>query len=101
MRSLLIALTFLTRIPLPNPSDVSQEEFTRSQHYYPFVGFLLGGILWGALVFLLPFYPPLIAGALLLILQLILTGGIHLDGFMDSMDGLLFARTPERMLEIM
>lgn len=101
MRRLLIALTFLTRIPFPNPTDVSEEEFTRSQHYYPIVGLLLGGILWASFLFLLPWYPPLITGALLLILQLILTGGIHLDGFMDSMDGLLSARTPERMLEIM
>lgn len=101
MRGLQIAITFITRIPLPNPSDVTEEEFTRSQHYYPLVGLLLGGILWGVLSLLLPWYPPLILGALLLILQLVLTGGIHLDGFMDSMDALLSARTPERMLEIM
>lgn len=101
MRKLLIALTFLTRIPFPAPADVTQEEFTKSQYYYPIVGLLLGGILWASSTLLLPLYPPLITGALLLILQLILTGGIHLDGFMDSMDGLLSARTPERMLEIM
>lgn len=101
MRSFLIALTFLTRIPLPNPSDVTQEEFTQSQHYYPVIGLILGGILWGASFLLLQIYPPLITGALLLVLQLILTGGIHLDGFMDSMDGVLSARTPEKMLEIM
>ena len=101
MRKLQIALTFLTRIPFPNPKDVSQEEFTQSQHYYPVVGLLLGGILCVSSTLLLSWYPPLITGALLLILQLVLTGGIHLDGFMDSMDGLLSARTPERMLEIM
>jgi adenosylcobinamide-GDP ribazoletransferase len=101
MKSLLIALTFLTRIPFPSPSDVTQEEFTRSQNYYPLVGFLLGAILWTALSLLLFLFPPSITAALLLILQLILTGGIHLDGFMDSMDGLLSARSPDRMLEIM
>jgi adenosylcobinamide-GDP ribazoletransferase len=101
LRKLLIALTFLTRIPFPNPSDVTQEEFTKSQHYYPLVGLLLGGILWLSFILLLPFYPPLVIGALLLVLQLILTGGIHLDGFMDSMDGLLSARPPELMLDIM
>lgn len=101
MRRLLIALTFLTRIPFPNPTDVTGEEFTQSQHFYPIVGLLLGGILWASSIILLPLYPPLITGALLLILQLVLTGGIHLDGFMDSMDGLLSARPPERMLEIM
>ncbi|HHY25396.1 MAG TPA: adenosylcobinamide-GDP ribazoletransferase [Desulfitobacterium dehalogenans] len=101
MRKLWIALTFLTRIPLPQPENVTSEEFTQSQHYYPLVGLILGGTLWLALILLLPHYPPLVTAALLLTLELILTGGIHLDGFMDSMDGLLSARTPERMLEIM
>ncbi|MGI1658667.1 MAG: adenosylcobinamide-GDP ribazoletransferase [Desulfitobacterium sp.] len=101
MRKLWIALTFLTRIPLPQPTNVTSEEFTLSQHYYPLVGLILGGVLWASLTLLLPFYPPLITAALVLILELILTGGIHLDGFMDSMDGLLSARPPERMLEIM
>ncbi|AGA69717.1 cobalamin-5'-phosphate synthase [Desulfitobacterium dichloroeliminans LMG P-21439] len=101
MRKLWIALTFLTRIPLPQPANVTSEEFTLSQHYYPLVGLILGGVLWASLALLLPIYPPLITAALVLILELILTGGIHLDGFMDSMDGLLSARTPDRMLEIM
>lgn len=101
MRGLIIALTFLTRIPFPCPADVSEKEFTQSQHYYPVVGLLLGGILWAGSSIIQLGYPPLIGGALLIILQLILTGGIHLDGFMDSMDALLSARTPERMLEIM
>lgn len=101
MRKLWIAITFLTRIPLPQPDNVTSEEFTQSQHCYPVVGLILGAVLWAALTLLLPLYPPLITAALLLTLELLLTGGIHLDGFIDSMDGLLSARTPERMLEIM
>ncbi|NMA68198.1 MAG: adenosylcobinamide-GDP ribazoletransferase [Desulfitobacterium sp.] len=101
MRKLIIAMTFLTRIPLPQPQEVTGEEFTKSQYYYPLVGLIIGGILWGSFQILNLIFPPLITGALLIILELLLTGGIHLDGFMDSMDGLLSARTPERMLEIM
>ena len=101
MRKLWIAVTFLTRIPLPQPENVTAKEFTQSQHYYPLVGLIIGGGLWLAWALLLPLYPPLITAALILTLELLLTGGIHLDGFMDSMDGLLSARTPERMLEIM
>ncbi|CAA7601784.1 adenosylcobinamide-GDP ribazoletransferase [Acididesulfobacillus acetoxydans] len=101
MRGLLIALTFLTRLPLPAPRNVSAAEFKHSQHYYPLVGLILGGFLWLAGRLTGPYYPPLVVGAILLALELALTGGIHLDGFMDSMDGLLSARTPERKLEIM
>ncbi|MHB1406407.1 MAG: adenosylcobinamide-GDP ribazoletransferase [Desulfitobacteriaceae bacterium] len=101
MRALLIAFTFLTRIPLPQPQDVTAEEFARSQRYYPLIGLFLGLVLWGTATLVGLWYPPLAIAAILLALEIILTGGLHLDGFMDSMDGLLSARTRERMLEIM
>ncbi|AET67099.1 cobalamin 5''-phosphate synthase/cobalamin synthase [Desulfosporosinus orientis DSM 765] len=101
MRGFLIAITFFTRIPLPVPKDITSEEFTQSYRYYPLVGLVIGLLLWLLAKALTPYYPPLVLGALLLGAELMLTGGIHLDGFMDSMDGLLSARTPERILEIM
>jgi len=101
MRGFLIALTFFTRIPLPIPKDVTAEDFTRSYQFYPLVGLVVGLLLWLLAKALIPYYPPLVLGALLLGAELILTGGMHLDGFMDSMDGLLSARSPERILEIM
>jgi adenosylcobinamide-GDP ribazoletransferase len=102
MRGFLIALTFLTRLPLPAPKiEITSEEFTQSYRYYPLVGLVIGLILWVLAKLLFPFFPPLVLGALLLAAELVLTGGLHLDGFMDSMDGLLSARSPERILEIM
>lgn len=101
MRGFLIAATFLTRLPFPTPAEVSQKEFTASQRYYPLVGLLLGVILSFSALILQRFYPPLIIAAIIIIEELFLTGGIHMDGFMDSMDALWSARTPERMLEIM
>jgi len=87
---------------MPAPKkEITSEEFSRSYLYYPMVGLVIGLILWLLTKTLVPYLPSLVLGALLLITQLILTGGIHLDGFMDSMDGLLSARSPERMLEIM
>lgn len=102
MRGFLIALTFLTRLPLPSPKvEVTSKEFTQSYRYYPLVGLVIGIFLWLLAKGLNPYFPPLVLGALLLVAELMLTGGLHLDGFMDSMDGLLSARSPERILEIM
>ena len=102
MRGFLIALTFLTRIPMPAPKvEITSEEFARSYFYYPLVGLVLGLLLWLLAKASIPYFPPMVLGALLLVAQLMLTGGIHLDGFMDSMDGLLSARSPERIFEIM
>ncbi|MDI6813630.1 MAG: adenosylcobinamide-GDP ribazoletransferase [Desulfitobacteriaceae bacterium] len=101
MRGFLIALTFLTRLPFPAPQAVSESEFKRSQHYYPLVGLTLGILLWLIAYASRLAYPPIVSGGIILAAEIFLTGGIHLDGFMDSMDGLLSAREPERMLEIM
>lgn len=101
MRGFLIALTFFTRLPLPAPQNVTDLEFKRSQHFYPLVGLTLGILLWLIGYASRLFLPPLPTGAILLAAEILLTGGIHLDGFMDSMDGLLSAREPTRMLEIM
>ena len=102
MRGFLIALTFLTRLPFPAPKvEISSEDFTRSYRYYPLVGLVIGLLLWLLANALVLYFPPLVLGALLLSAELMLTGGLHLDGFMDSMDGLLSARSPEQILEIM
>lgn len=102
MRRFFLALTFLTRIPLPSPlGEVTPEEFARSSTYYPLVGLLVGLLLWLGAKALSLYFPPAILAALLLAAELALTGGLHLDGYMDSMDGLLSARKPERALEIM
>ena len=101
MRGFRIAVTFLTRIPLPQPKDVTAGEFTASQNYYAPVGLLIGILLWAFGIGVAKIYPWPAVTALILVAEIIVTGGIHLDGYMDSMDGLLSARTPERMLEIM
>lgn len=102
MRGFLIALTFLTRIPLPAPRvEVTSVEFEQSYRYYPLVGLFIGLFLWLSAKFLSSYFPPLVLGAIVLCTELALTGGLHLDGYMDSMDGLLSARKPERILEIM
>ncbi|MGQ9558208.1 MAG: adenosylcobinamide-GDP ribazoletransferase [Desulfurispora sp.] len=99
-KSLVFALQHLTRLPV---WDVEFDPLAlgRSSMFFPLAGLLLGsflvGIFWlGAMVF-----PPLVTAALLVVGLIVLTGGLHLDGFMDTMDGVLSGRSAERKLEIM
>jgi hypothetical protein len=62
---------------------------------------ILGGLLLAADYSLALFMPPLVRVALVLALWVILTGALHLDGFLDACDGLLGGFTPESRLEIM
>jgi len=69
--------------------------------YFPLVGLLLALLLWSLVLLLAPLVPQLVLAALLVAALVILTGGLHLDGLMDSCDGLFGGSTRERKLEIM
>ncbi len=61
---------------------------------------MLGGILVGMNYLLNLILPPAVVNALLIIILVILTGAMHLDGFMDTCDGST-GGSPQRRLEIM
>jgi cobalamin 5'-phosphate synthase/cobalamin synthase len=95
------AFQFLTRLPVPVRVEYTETVFRRSAVFFPLVGFALGIVLSAAGWFLLRIVPAAPAAAVLLCLWVALTGGLHLDGLMDTADGLLSHRSRERMLEIM
>ena len=99
-RSLLVALHFLTRLPLPE-REISLEEVGRAAWAFPAVGILIGGLLAIAGWLLGHLFPPLLIAALVLALWVAVTGALHLDGFADCCDALLAARPPEVRLEIL
>ncbi|AHV96722.1 adenosylcobinamide-GDP ribazoletransferase [Paenibacillus sabinae] len=98
--SLIVAFQFLTRLPIPVQVEYDKRYVSRSVIFYPVVGFVIGSILYLALVVLSSGSAPLDAAVLLLIWTLI-TGGLHLDGLMDTADGLGSHRPREQMLAIM
>lgn len=99
-RSLLTALHFLTRLPLPL-RETALEEVGRSAWAFPLVGALIGLLLAGSDWVLGYLFPPLLRAALVLALWVAITGALHLDGFVDCCDALLAARPPEVRLEIL
>ncbi|MBC7228732.1 MAG: adenosylcobinamide-GDP ribazoletransferase [Thermoflexales bacterium] len=99
-RSLLVALHFLTRLPLL-PREVSLEEVGRAAWSFPAVGALVGLLLSGTDWLLGWLFPPFLRAALVLALWVAITGALHLDGFVDCCDALLAARPPEVRLEIL
>lgn len=82
---LLIALQFLTRLPVRLPGMPAPEQVGRSLLWYPLVGLLLGALLLAAQA-LLSQQPAVLQAALLLTLWVALSGGLHLDGLADTAD---------------
>ena len=102
MNSFLIGLQFLTRIHLVRQTVWTAADFGRSTRFFPLVGLVLG-ICYALAAWLLLYVLGMrsLTAALLLILPLLLTGGLHADGFMDTADGVFSGRERARKLEIM
>jgi adenosylcobinamide-GDP ribazoletransferase len=69
--------------------------------YYPVIGLLLGFILWAAHWALSLFLPRALGDGLVLLILVIVTGALHLDGLADTLDGLAAGKAPEERLRIM
>lgn len=102
IRSFLVALAFLTIVPVRFRKMPTADNVTASRFWFPLVAVLLAAGLgaWTALVTALP-CSPLLAAFLILWVWVIVTGALHLDGFCDLCDGLLGGHTPEDRLRIM
>lgn len=95
------AFQFLTRLPLPVAVPFEEATLARSVVAYPAVGLVVGFLTSAAGAVAGWLLPPLPAAVITLAVWIALTGGLHLDGLMDTADGLLSNRSRERMLEIM
>lgn len=92
------AIAFYTCIPIPHTWPL---DFNRIARWAPIIGLLIGGIL-GLSDFLLQLMnlPLLTRSALIVSLWIAITGGLHLDGAMDTADGLAVL-DPQRRLAVM
>lgn len=82
----LIALQFLTKLPINLPMPPTPQQNGLSIIFYPVVGLLMGGILF-ILASWLSVLPIMLSASLLLLAWVWLTGGLHLDGLADTVDG--------------
>ena len=98
---LLVAVQFLTRLPVPPFKHYNPQWLHQSSRHFPAVGLLIGllcaGVFWlGSLLF-----TPLVAAVLSTAFGIKITGAFHEDGLADSCDGLGGGLTRERTLTIM
>ena len=97
----LIAVQFLTRIPIRLSLDYSDQKISEAASYYPVVGLCLG--VFGAVVHYLAvfFLPETVALILVLGLLALVTGCLHEDGLADMCDGIGGGVDKEAALRIM
>ncbi len=100
MTGLVAAVSFLTVLPgniLPGQKGISYSSLV----WFPVVGIAIGLILGAIWYGTHLIWPPGVAAAIVVGADLVLTGMLHMDGLVDSADGLLPPLPKERRLEVM
>jgi adenosylcobinamide-GDP ribazoletransferase len=101
IRRFLIAVQFLTRLPVPRSLNSSEADIGKATAFFPLVGVIVGGgaaLLFLALQKVLPL-PAAVFCAV--VFTAFITNGFHEDGLADSFDGFGGGWTRDRVLEIM
>lgn len=95
------ALQFLTLFRVKKNIAFDSAELGRSMQYFPVIGALQGLLLLIVWYVLSTLLPDSLVTAILLLILVLTNGGLHLDGFADTVDGLAGGKTPEDRLRIM
>lgn len=100
---ILINLQFFTSIPINKQLALEKRQLKYALQTFPILGLIQGGIYAGFLYFLESFTPfsSFMITLLLWLLLIILSGGIHLDGWIDASDAYFSYKDSEKRLDIM
>lgn len=101
IKAFLIALSTYSVVPVPQ-FEWNEKNMKYSICFFPAVGILCGGALALWYLFCLKFaVGSILFAAVAACLGLLVSGGIHMDGFMDTVDALASHQSRERKLEIL
>jgi adenosylcobinamide-GDP ribazoletransferase len=97
VRSLALALRYLTIAPIPAGAHVEPTTLGRAAAWFPLIGLALGLAVAGAEWVIAALFPALLDALLTVTLWKLLTGGLHLDGLADCLDGLVGRDAGDRL----
>lgn len=100
MRTTVVALQFMTRLPVPSvePRD---GDLTRASALFPLVGLVVAAIMVAVRALAEPMWGGVVASVAAVFAAVAVTGAFHEDGLADTADGLWGGWDPEQRLRIM
>ena len=88
IKSMVIAFSMYSKIPMPH-LELDEKDMKYVMGFFPLIGLITGTLVYGWIYAGKILYVPDISRTLvLIILPVIITGGIHVDGYMDTCDAL-------------
>lgn len=99
--SFIAALRFLTTLRVPRRFTGGVEDLSRTTAFFPVVGIIIGLILVGAYWLLIHILPRGVVSGILVVLGIVLSGGVHLEGFADTCDGIGGQKDQQARLRVM
>ena len=97
MTSLALALRYLTIAPIPAGAHVEPTTLGRAAPWFPLIGLSLGLVVAGGERLMGIIFPTLLDALLAVTLWKLATGGLHLDGLADCLDGLVGRDASDRL----
>jgi len=99
--NILLAFSFLTIIPISVKTGSEKNTLAKSMTFFPLVGLCIG---FASLIIVSPFehaFSPRFVTLLLVLLPILLSGGLHVDGLADSFDAFFQGKSKEDILRVM
>jgi adenosylcobinamide-GDP ribazoletransferase len=100
-KDFLLMIQFLTRFPVNLSLPCEKENFRRGALLFPLVGLIIGGVQWITYGLLIKVLPVNITAIFVMLIGILVTGGLHIDGLGDTCDGFFAFKSKERIIEIM
>ncbi|PLT30813.1 adenosylcobinamide-GDP ribazoletransferase [Peribacillus deserti] len=101
LQGCILAFQFLSTIPFRKQCEINESTLKWALRSFGIVGLIIGGALLGVLTLLQGIIPSYLLAVLLLTIWVLLTGGLHLDGWMDTADAAGSNRSIEEKREIL
>ncbi len=101
MNTFLLMLQLFTKVPIRKEIPFDRRKFSRGVVFFPLIGLVIGIMVSLPTYAAERYFGREVSAVIMILSAAAVTGGLHLDGLADTMDGILSARSRDKMLLIM